>query len=203
MNVIPKPSLLRVAGIVALALAALWVAMGTRSCTFRHKEAAAVEHADQSHQEAQHEADQAVAQDAQIEPLRRRIEDDAATVAALRRQVERLRTARPGPAPTPVPPGGSPVPPPIPADRPVALDVAKDQLIAAQDRQIQDQALTIHTLTLARDSWKSSATASAHESVQLRSALAAQEGLARAERWRGRVEGFVVGVAVGYAGGKL
>ncbi len=79
----------------------------------------------------------------------------------------------------------------------------QDLLIAAQDRQIQDQTLQIKTLSLARDSWRLSAQESAAEALQLRSALAAQQGVAKYQRWLGRFEGFAVGLGTGYVAGRL
>jgi hypothetical protein len=54
------------------------------------------------------------------------------------------------------------------------LDVAKDALIAAQDRLIQDQAAQIRTVTLEARSYKAAFTQSQAAEVELRAALAAR-----------------------------
>ena len=76
-------------------------------------------------------------------------------------------------------------------------------MIAAQDQQIQDQAQQILVLTARGDSYKAAWEASAQEASSLRLAHEAALHLAHAERWRGRIEGLVVGLGVGYVGGKL
>ena len=81
--------------------------------------------------------------------------------------------------------------------------VAKqDEVIQAQQVQINDQAVQIHTLTLDRDFWKTAYGESSKEATARRLALEGQLAATKAALWRGRIEGFVVGIGAGYAGGK-
>ena len=59
------------------------------------------------------------------------------------------------------------------------------------------------SMTMAYTAQTMALTDSRHEALQLRASLAAKEGLLKAERWKGRIEGFFVGVATGEADGIL
>ena len=191
-------------GVVALSLACLWVALDTRSCWGQHQEAQHVQVADQQHQAAVTAAAQGAAYDQVAKDHEQQLQDAAAQVARLRAEVARLRQAPPPSHPGDTVPASNPDPQPVVPGVDLAAVVAKqDQLIAAQDRQIQEQGEQIRVLTLDRNAWRTSAQASAQEAVQVRAALAAREGAARAERWKGRIEGLAVGLGLGYAGGKL
>lgn len=94
-----------------------------------------------------------------------------------------------------------PVPGPVADLAPV---VAKqDELIKAQADVIQAQDVKISGLILSRDAWKGSAGARESEAIQLRAALTAQQGLNAGALWRGRIQGFAVGIASGYVAGRL
>jgi len=94
-----------------------------------------------------------------------------------------------------------PVPGPVADLAPV---VAKqDELIKAQADVIQAQDVKISGLILSRDAWKGSAEAREAEAIQLRAALTAQQGLNAGALWRGRIQGFAVGIASGYVAGRL
>jgi len=172
------------------------------SCHGRHHVAAQVQQADVHHEAAVTAMATAEVHDAQAQAQVPVIQADADQVAALRREVARLRAGAPvmGPAPTvgPMPPDA----PPAPVDL-APVVAAQDRLISALDHQVADQAQMISALTLARDSWRLSAQQSAAEAVQLRSALAAQQGLAQAALWKGRIQGFLVGAGGGYLGGRM
>ena len=177
--------------------------VATYSCVKGRQVAVHVQQADQDHTAAASSAAQGAAHDQEAATEAPQIQNDAVTVAQLRAEVARLRTPH---APAPEPPAAPGLPAPEPVAPPVDLAavVAKqDLLIAAQDKQIGDQAEQIHTLTLARDSWRLSAQDSAAEAVQLRSALAAKEGVLKAQRWMGRLEGLAVGFGSGYVAGRL
>ena len=59
------------------------------------------------------------------------------------------------------------------------------------------------SMTMAYTAQTMALTDSRHEALQLRASLAAKQGLLKAERWKGRIEGFLVGVATGEAEGRL
>ena len=183
------------------------------------RETHAIQQADQHHEAAVTAAAQGAAYDHQAAQQTPIIQSDAATVAALRAAVARLRDAaavsHPAPLVVVAPGEGQPTGHPVEGGHPTALvpasmvvDLAplvakQDQLIQAQERQIQDQTAIIGTLTLSRDSWRLSAQQSSAEAVQLRAALAAQQGLTASALWKGRIQGFAVGIAGGYVAGRL
>ena len=92
----------------------------------------------------------------------------------------------------------------------VALDKAKDEYIGSLENETQSQKELISSLETAVDKWKLS-------SNNFESALEEERRTRRAEqiassaalkgvkvaRWRGRLEGFLVGVGLGYAKGRL
>lgn len=84
-----------------------------------------------------------------------------------------------------------------------ALIEAQNEALQAQDHEIGGLKAEVATLTRARDAWRRSAEEGGREALQLRAALAAREGSLRAERWRGRIEGLAVGVALGYGAGRM
>jgi hypothetical protein len=186
--------------IVAVGLGIVYAGLWVTSCLGRHQVTAHVQQADQQHIVAAAQAAQGEAHDQDVAARQPQLQDDADQVARLRAEVARLRR------PAPSGPGAPSMPEPEPVVPPsdlVAVVAKQDLLIAAQDKLIQDQGTQILSLTLARDSWKASSQAGAAEAVQLRSAMAAQQGLAKSQRWLGRVEGLGFGLAVGYVGGRL
>lgn len=122
-------------------------------------------------------------------------------VDRLRRELDRLK-AQPRVAPPLVPaatPGG------LPLD---VVDLApivakQDQLIAAQDKQIQALKIQTLTLTQARDEWKAAFSAERDRATGLYLALEAQKSMTKAALWRGRFQGVAVGFAAGYVSGRL
>ena len=194
---------LRWLGIAVLAAACIWITFGAKSCVGQHQVAVHVQQADQDHEAAVTSAAQGATHDQEADQHQAQLQGDAAEVARLRAELARVRKA---PTAPPAPPQAPGAPEPEPMAPPVdlaAVVAQQDLLITAQDKQIQDQAGQIHTLTLARDSWRLSAQDSAAEAVQLRSALAAKEGVMKAQRWMGRLEGLAVGLGASYVGGRL
>jgi hypothetical protein len=124
-----------------------------------------------------------------------------AEAARLKTIVARLRT----PSAT-VPPADLPDVPESPGLRDIDLRPlveAQDALLKAQGVQLEARDQEIITLKMSRDSWKLAHNARQQEAIQLASALAAQKGLAKGQRWLGRLEGFGVGVASGYLVGRF
>ena len=187
-------------GIAALALGCGWAVFHFEGGHASAKAAAAVVQAEQQHVAAVASAAQGAVYDQQVQAQAPKIQTDSAQVAALRAQLAALRSR---PVPPPAAPG-TPDPQPVaePVDL-VAVVAQQDLLIKAQDVQIQDQAVQIHTLTLDRDSWKTAYDSSSKEASLRQIALEAQIAATKASRWQGRIEGFVVGLGVGYAGGKF
>ena len=74
-------------------------------------------------------------------------------------------------------------------------------LIQAQDASIQGLQAQVIALTAARDAWKRSSDEGAREALNLRAALAQQQGLAKSALWRGRIQGFSLGLVAGGSAG--
>ncbi len=94
---------------------------------------------------------------------------------------------------------------PTSPDDPSAI---KDEIIAAQDIEIQSQKEELKQVYQSRDEWK--LTAQTFESAYKRSqeafvaerlAREASQRGARTERWKGRLEGFLGGIAIGFGVG--
>ena len=91
-----------------------------------------------------------------------------------------------------------------------ALDQAKDEYINSLENETQSQKELISSLETAVDKWKLSSNnfeATLEEERRARRAeqiasSAALKGV-RVARWRGRLEGFLVGVGAGYVKGRM
>ena len=186
-----------------LALLALVGVFCSRSCVMRYRSVSNDAAAYQSHESSVIHAAQGATYDQQAEAQAPALQAADREVERLRAEVARLR--RPAPAPDPKPTPNEPdTPQPVSSPVDLAPVVAKlDELGKAQDREISGLKAQVATITLARDSWKLAAQDSGREALQLRASLAAKEGLLKAERWKGRIEGFFVGVATGEADGRL
>ena len=103
---------------------------------------------------------------------------------------------------------------PIPADGKPQIEMLERQvqevyvlvtdqkaLIQAQDASIQGLQAQVIALTAARDAWKRSSDEGAREALNLRAALAQQQGLAKSALWRGRIQGFALGIVAGGSSG--
>jgi small-conductance mechanosensitive channel len=179
-------------------LVLVWTGFAVRSCSARHQAAQQEAQADQHHEQAIQQAAQGGVHDQVAQAQADKATQDALAVARLRAELARLRARPVQPPPTPGAPDPVDVAPP-----PDPVLAQADALIAAQDQQIQDQAAEIHTLTLARDSWKAAYEDEAKAAAAQRIAMEAQAAAIRSSRWQGRIEGFLVGVGAGYVGGKL
>lgn len=184
---------------VALIVSALAALSGLESCRGRRGE-------DQSNVErgrAEANEAQARAKDAEITNLQAQHAAAQQAVANLKAEAQNLRQRL-----VPVPPSHAPV---VPAGDPGGSGVGdgRDELIAkldevieAQDNFIKGQKTEIAALVISRDAWKATAEAREREAAGLRIALDAQKHVTSAGRWRGRIEGFAAGVALGYVGGR-
>lgn len=201
-NILPKwlaPSLIG----ACLVIGGLWA----HSCYNRREVANQTQQADQSHASAIVHAAEGTVYDAQAQAQADELKAAAAEVARLRAEVARLRSAA---APVPAPPQAPVLPEPEPVSMPVSAPVdltplvAKlDELVKAQDREIGGLKAQVATLTSARDAWKLTAQNSGREALQLRAALAAQQGLTKNALWKGRIQGLAVGLGTGYIVGRL
>jgi len=164
---------------------------------------AAQAQASQHQSAAQVYTTEAVKHDQAAADLQRQVQTGAATIVDLQREVARLRKASVVTHPeTPKPNANDPVDLPAPVD--LAPLVAKqDELIKAQEAQIGTLNTQVLHLTTARDDWKASSNEMVAEVVQLRATIAAQQGLIVGALWKGRIQGFAIGVAGGYVGGRL
>lgn len=202
-GVLAMPRWLKIALAVVAALLIALAGLSVWSCVGKHRVQTQTTQADQHHQAAAVAAAKGEAQDQVAERQGVKVQSDASEVSRLRAELARLREPKPVP---PQDPAGPPAPDPQPVTPPVDLApiVAKqDELIKALDLQVYDQAQQIKTLTLARDSWRLGAQESAKEALQLRAALAAQEGLTKAALWKGRIQGLMIGAGAGYVGGRI
>ena len=184
---------------ILLIVSGLWCA----SCVLRHRALAHEASAAQAHESATIHATQGATYDQQVQAQDSAVQSDAQEVARLRAEVAMLRRPAPRPDPQTIPTEPS-IPLPVSSPVDLAPVVAKlDELVKAQDREISGLKAQLVTITKARDSWKLAAQDSGREALQLRASLAAKEGLLKAERWKGRIEGFAVGLAGGYVTGRL
>ena len=186
-----------------LALLALVGVFCARSCVMRYRSVSNDAAAYQSHESSVIHAAQGATYDQQAEAQDPALQAASREVERLRVEVARLRSSAPADDPQTIPTEPS-IPLPVPDYVDLAPVVAKlDELVKAQDREISGLKAQVATITLARDSWKLAAQDSGREALQLRASLAAKEGLLKAERWKGRIEGFAVGLAGGYVTGRL
>ena len=170
----------------------LWI----YSCAVQHRGQVLQVAAEVHHQVAEQQAAAADAHDVEATVRAPQLAADAAEVARLRSEVARLRSPAP-PAPIPVP---DPAAPPVDL---APLVAGQDELIRAQDRQIQDLGAQVNTLTLARDSWRRAAEEERIRGSLQEAALRAQLAATRAASWKGRIEGFAVGIGAGYLAGRI
>ena len=122
-----------------------------------------------------------------------------AEVAYLKAQLAKL--------PAPQPPS-APLPKDDPAkdaeivqDRQTIVDQAA--LIAAQDRQIDTQKAQIVTLQASATAWEAAYDDETKRATALELALKAQVAANTSATWKGRIQGFAVGVGAGYIAGRL
>lgn len=189
-TVLPKWLLPTLLG-ACLVIFGLW----GRSCYLRHEAKQQATQSDRHDQGGIVHAAQATLHDQQADAKAPTLEANAAEVRRLRAEVARLRKAAAPKAP--VVSELQPLPPPL------LLDDAKDQLIDALTKEIVDLKAALAERTAASTSWKSAYGESQKALACLRIAHEAQLAAIKAERWKGRIEGFAGGLAVGYVGGRL
>lgn len=198
-----RPILNRI--LVGLGFAILLASIGfwSRSCATQHTANKANSQAEQRHESAISNAAKGAVFDQEAKAERVQLQRQEDQIDRLRAEVERLRKAASQPVAPPNPPTlPEPEPPGLPVD--LAPLVAKqDELIQAQDREIEGLKGHITTLTLARDAWKAAYEDSSKEAALRKIAFEAQLAAIRAERWKGRIEGVVVGLGTGYLAGRL
>jgi len=199
--VTPKLShiLLGFAGCILLAGLLTW--------GIEHARAAQGAKHEQAAQEAKGEANahqtQAQASDKVVTDLKTKLDDQAAQLARL--QSERAVLLRRLAA--------KPQPDPAPADLPVPVAdgvgddrdalIAKDaEVIAAQALFIDGQKTEILALTTSRDQWKATAEQRERQAQAQEQATKAWKDAVTASTWKGRIQGFAAGIALGYVGGK-
>ena len=155
--------------------------------------------AEQQANESKGRADAAVesARRAQVDEAKARAgmadaDAKAARAAALVAQISN----RPVSAPDVVP---SADPGPL---EPVGLIDALTEQVEAQREQIQARDGLILSLEAQRDGWKRAHDDRHRETVALRLALDGQKAAVNGALWRGRLQGFAVGIASGYLAGR-
>ena len=190
-----RPAVIGAAVLLALVASAWGVGylQGARS-----GQARSIESEKQS-QEAKGRADAAAesARRAQADEAQARaqVADADAKAARAAELVARLRN-RPVSAP-----GVVPAVDPGPLE-PVGLIEALTEQVEAQQEQIQARDAVILSLEAQRDGWKRAHDDRHKETVALRLALDGQKAAVNGALWRGRVQGFAVGIASGYLAGR-
>ena len=77
--------------------------------------------------------------------------------------------------------------------------IAKDaEVIEAQANFIEGQKTEISALTISRNEWKATAEARERQALAQEAATEAWKKAVTTSKWRGRIEGFAAGVALGY-----
>jgi len=194
----------RLASILWGLIALLLICLGTSWAIQRHSAARAVA--------AESEATEARgARDAAIEQSKAKdaeISHHAQTIAALQAEVSSAKSvaaklrARAGIKPAvsgdPVHPGGLDGQPDA-----GALVAALDSVIASQDRLIAEQDAQIKTQGERIKTGDDALAASMRQTRALEIALSAQKHATTSSKWIGRLQGFAIGVSVGWVGGKL
>lgn len=193
--------ILAAAGAVLLIIGSL--VFGFDSC---HKRRGAVAETIAHIAEGEANAHQSAAgrSDARLPEIEARLAEATAGMAGARAEVARLRKALatrpeavPGPDGAPTAPDES-----LAADPRDALIASQDVLIASQDAVITEQARKIAVLQVSRDEWKNTAEARERQALAQEAATRAWKSAVTTSRWRGRVEGFAAGAALGYLGGR-
>lgn len=92
---------------------------------------------------------------------------------------------------------------PVVPDAPDTADGLKDQIIEAQDTQIATLKGEVGELRTSMDLLGEALATEQRRSRGLEIALDAQKHASKSGKWLGRLQGFAVGVAVGFGGGKL
>ena len=130
----------------------------------------------------------AQAQDAQVPALKKRLQDSQAEVDALKAELAQIQTQG----------NVASVDPP---DYKGIID-GQSKLIVAQDKQITVLKEEVVVLTQARDEWKKTAEEREKQALAQAAATAAWKSAVSSSTNKGRIQGFAVGVALGFLGGR-
>lgn len=190
-----RPAVIGAAVLLALVASAWGVGylQGARSGQARSIEA------EKQSQEAKGRADAAAesarrAQENEAQ-ARAQVADADAKAARAAELVAKLRNR-------PVPDSGV-VPGPGPVSlEPAALIDALTSQVEAERVRVAARDAVILSLEAQRDGWKRAHDERQRETVALRLALEGQKAAVRGALWRGRVQGFAVGIASGYLAGR-
>ena len=161
-------------------------------------------HVDQGQALAHAEA--AKVSDGQVADLQTKLDATQTNLDRLTAERNALLKRLAVPKPSSTGPVALPSLPAIPSNAPDVRDevIAKDaEVIAAQDVRIKGLESIQVQLVVSRDRWKSAYDAESRRAAGLEIALAAQKHVSASGKWLGRIEGFAVGVALGYAGGRI
>jgi uncharacterized protein (DUF3084 family) len=187
---------------LAAALLIGWGLVSGLDAYHKHQGAHQEQWSHQQDQEAQSHANSA-----------QQIQDHAADLAAAQADVDRARAevarlrkilaAKPS---VPVSDPADPNPPIVPAVAPDHRDetiAALDVLVRAQDAQIAGLKLALTDEQRRSGEWQAAYQHEQQARLAQEAATNAWKQSVKESRGRGRIEGFVAGIAMGYAGGKL
>ena len=159
---------------------------------------------------AQAHAEQAKASDAAAQNLKAELDATKADLDRLTAErgalLRKLATAKQNSGNQSIPPASAVAPPvaAVPVDDGRDAVIAKDaEVIESQARVIKGYEASTSQLVISRDQWKAAYDAEARRAAGLEIALAAQKTVSRSDKWIGRLQGFAIGIGVGYAGGRL
>jgi len=139
--------------------------------------------------------DQAIAaKDAGLEESRAEVARKVAQLESLRKQYSSHVQPHPIPIVEPIPTGVVDLSP---------LVAKQDEVIMAQGVFIAGLESKVIDLSQSRDMWKEAEAARSREVAGLRIALEAQKSLTKNALWRGRFQGFAIGLGSGYVIGRL
>lgn len=188
---------------LALVIGGLGALAGLDSCR-KHQGTQAEHNAAVASGEANAHQHNAEAQDAALSDLQTKLKAREADLDQLNAERDGLlRKLAAKPKPNADPAGGPTVGSDDSALEAAEAVIAKDaEVIQAQDLLIKNQSESILVLTKARDEWRATAEARERQALAQEAATRAWKDAVTTSRWRGRVEGFAAGVALGYVGGK-
>lgn len=130
----------------------------------------------------------AQAQDAQVPALKKRLQDSQAEVDALKAELAQIQAQ------------GNVEGVDTPNYQGIIDGQAK--VIDAQDKQIIVLKEEVVVLTLARDEWKKTAEEREKQALAQAAATEAWKQAVSSSLWKGRIQGFAAGLALGYVGAK-
>lgn len=173
----------RLIGVAVISVLVLAIGFWGRSAYLKHRAAVNSVHADANRDSGLQNAAQGKVHDEQESEAKKE-------VARLKAQLAKLQKAQRNALPVAVPPSavvegpgvaGAPAVD-VPGTTPDVEKGILRELVKAQDVEIK-------ALTLSRDSWRQSSKDFQAQAVQEHAARVAAEGLAKSERWKGRLEG--------------